>query len=46
MADLKLGLQLGYWGATPPNGLVASSSTPSDWDSIRCGPPKLTDPTH
>jgi F420-dependent oxidoreductase-like protein len=23
MADLKLGLQLGYWGSTPPTGFVA-----------------------
>ena len=23
MTDLKLGLQLGYWGATPPTGFVA-----------------------
>ena len=22
MADLKLGLQLGYWGSTPPTGFV------------------------
>ena len=45
MPNLKLGLQLGYWGSQPPPHAASSPSRLTASDTTLSGPPRPTAPT-